>query len=99
MHLNPRLQPQPEPPPRDPSWLNPRLALHVNRLIEHLAWHGGRVRFDSTAYASMRNDHRLERFQVDAAIDAAWALGIVEMHLSGSEVQTITLLADDIHAA
>ncbi len=82
-----------------PQWLNPRQALHVTHLINFVAWHGRKVRFDAAAYATMYERFRLERFQVDQSLDAAYALGAVDMYLSGGEVVTVTLLVDDIHDA
>ncbi len=67
---------------RPPDWLNPRKALHVTRLLGYLAWHGRKVRMTPEHYAGFQD------------IDAAYALGAVDVHLVG-DTAVVTLLVDN----
>lgn len=80
------------------SALNPRRLLHVKRLVEHVAWRGGKVWFNGETYGRLLDEQKLEPFQVDSAANDAYELGLIDIHLGGGDA-VLTLLSADVEQA
>ena len=88
-----------KPPPRRPAdWLNPRRRLNCQRLVAYLIWHGRKIYLDDGRYFDLAADENMDKFQVDAAIDDLFVLGMVEVSMIG-DMPCVKLLADNIDAA
>jgi hypothetical protein len=80
------------------DWLNPRRRRNCQKLIDYIAWHGRKIYLDDIRYFDLATDENMDNFQVDAAVDDLFALGIVEVVMIG-DMPCVKLIFDDIDLA
>lgn len=91
--------PRPDINTRVAARLSPLRKLNADRMLEHLAWHGGKLFLDDRAYAAL-NDRGLDRATVDQAVNDLYALELIDVHLvDGTDVQVVSIVANRLGAA
>jgi hypothetical protein len=83
--------------------LSPRRKLYAQRLLTLLCrdrarWRDGEVRLVPATYDLIFDELELDRFSVNQAVDDLYALGLVDVRLSGT-TQVVNPLAADIEEA
>jgi hypothetical protein len=83
--------------------LSPRRRLYAQNSLDFLwrdraRWREGQVRIDADTYARIADELELDRFSVNQAIDDLFALGMIDVRLSGT-TQIVTPLAANIEEA
>ena len=83
--------------------LSPRRKLYAQLILDFLRrdrarWREGEVRMGAGTYAVISDELDLDRFAVNQAVDDLFALGLIDVRLSG-ETQLVTPLADSIEEA
>jgi hypothetical protein len=78
--------------------ISPRQRLHVEKLLDALLWFGRKVFLDDRTYVNLSDHTGLERYQVAAAIDLAYALGVVDSRMRAGAYEVVELLSTNIDA-
>ena len=83
--------------------LSPRRKLYAQNLLTLLCrdrarWRDGEVRLVPATYALIFDELELDRFATNQAVDDLYALGLVDVRLSGP-TQVVTPLASNIEEA
>ena len=105
---NPQQQPS-YPPARQPATsrigarLSPRRKLYAQLVLKFLCrdqtrWSSGAVWLVADTYAAIFDELELDLFAVNQGVDDLFALGLIDVELSGT-VQVITPLASSIEEA
>ena len=94
-----RYRPRPPTSTDYRNWLNPRRQLNVDRLLSHLAWHGGKLFLDAEQYGELRADFGIERHAVDLAADDAYALGYIDMRLGRNDMMVLNTVPSELRKA
>ena len=103
------LQQQSYPPTRQSATgrigarLSPRRKLYAQLVLTLLCrdrarWRDGEVRLVPATYVVIADELDLDRFATNQAIDDLYALGLIDVRLSGT-TQIVTPLASDIEEA
>jgi hypothetical protein len=83
--------------------LSPRRKLYAQLVLtllcrDRVRWRDGEVRLVPATYAFIEDELELDRFATNQAIDDLFALGLIDVRLSGT-TQIVTPLASDIEEA
>lgn len=82
-------------------WLNPRRRLHVEIILEYLPLHGAKIHLSpgDEHYAALLAERQIHQHQVDAALDDAYELGLIDITAWFDGSCFVHLLSRDIDAA
>jgi hypothetical protein len=70
--------------------MTPRRNDQLARLIEFLAFRGGKIFLDDSTLRTLRRDCGLSPWQVNSAVDGGYAVGLISAHMAGG-LEVVTL--------